>query len=1190
MKKTLFRSIMCWSMILTFILVSFNIPAFAETSNNTSIALSSSTLGIKDTTRVTISNCTTNAKDWVGLYNENDVPGNINSIWWKYLPDLNIENGNGSFNLDLSTISNLKEGNNYKLMLFIDDSYTSLASVSFSISKPSTSISYLQSVQVKTSAGTAPKLPQVVTQVNSDNTTSEINVTWDVIDAYLYSKAGSFTVEGTVQGISDKAKADVTVTDGSDPLYSFQVLSDTHITSDLTAVHDKNFDSALKDINTIDPNSSKLIINGDVTDCGLKSNWDAFSQILNTNKHPNVSASFGNHDTWQDNSWVDQNQYAISKQNYLSYTNSPNIYYDYWLQNNHFIFLGSEKSNGNIAYLSDTQLQWFDKTLAQNAASNKPIFVFIHQPLYDTVSGSKPGQGWNGIEQDTEVKNILAKYPQAILFTGHTHWEFGSKYIMYNEKYCTMFNIPSCAYCWTDANTEDDISEGYYIEVYNDKVLVKGRNFTTKEWAKNAQYEVDYLGTAGNSLIKAIDNFATSQSKAAKLDNLALTADKTTLILNGTDKAHLTIKATMSDGSNADLTKGATIQYSSDNLNIATVNSDGIVTPVSKGAVNITARVTINGITLSSTENITVEKVKTDATLSSIAIDGEVLDTFSSDTTQYNIPLSPNSSKTPIITATTTDCDASVAVTQAKSLQDTATILVTSADRTITKSYIIKFFTSNNVLEKVTKPIFNLDPTQVYTNNQSLSISCTTEGAIVKYTTDGTDPNETSKTYTGPITLDSTTTVRAIAIKTGLTPSSILSNTYTLNVVNGTELIKNGDFSKGTENWLSSNDVDSTPSGVVNGEYKTTINNVGPYSYSYELGQGDFKLHAGLKYRLTFDARSTIARKIEAVIEQDALGYTRYFDMITPITTDMKTYTYDFTATTDEEVAHLAFSMGNVDNIGTLTPHDVYIDNVSFKEIPEICANPSFNVGGGTYSSEQTVIISSATEGATIRYTLDGSDPTSNSTVYTSPIKVNYNTTIKAYASKQGLIDSRVFGATYKFAPTAEPCFNLSSGTYSSAQTVSINCATEGAVIRYTTDGSAPSINSPIYSNPITISSNTTIKAYAYKGCHLDSNIVTAVYSINIPSTPTKEPTTPSTNQNQSPGSPESYTPSTNTSNNAPSTSNITPASGSTENSNVIKLPKTGSAIDISFLLLLGTLTFIFGLSILNYKKRNISK
>ncbi|MBP7118077.1 MAG: chitobiase/beta-hexosaminidase C-terminal domain-containing protein, partial [Candidatus Cloacimonetes bacterium] len=49
-------------------------------------------------------------------------------------------------------------------------------------------------------------------------------------------------------------------------------------------------------------------------------------------------------------------------------------------------------------------------------------------------------------------------------------------------------------------------------------------------------------------------------------------------------------------------------------------------------------------------------------------------------------------------------------------------------------------------------------------------------------------------------------------------------------------------------------------------------------------------------------------------------------------------------------------------------------------------ATPIFTPPGGTYNQPQTVSITCATEGAEIRYTLDGNDPPSNSFVYTGPI------------------------------------------------------------------------------------------------------------------------------------------------------------------------------------------------------------
>ena len=72
---------------------------------------------------------------------------------------------------------------------------------------------------------------------------------------------------------------------------------------------------------------------------------------------------------------------------------------------------------------------------------------------------------------------------------------------------------------------------------------------------------------------------------------------------------------------------------------------------------------------------------------------------------------------------------------------------------------------------------------------------------------------------------------------------------------------------------------------------------------------------------------------------------------------------------------------------------------------------PTFSPAGGTYYVAQNVEIS-ATEGATIYYTIDGSDPTTASAVYSEPINVASTTTIKAIATKDDLVSS-VASATY---------------------------------------------------------------------------------------------------------------------------------------------------------------------------------
>lgn len=167
----------------------------------------------------------------------------------------------------------------------------------------------------------------------------------------------------------------------------------------------------------------------------------------------------------------------------------------------------------------------------------------------------------------------------------------------------------------------------------------------------------------------------------------------------------------------------------------------------------------------------------------------------------------------------------------------------------------------------------------------------------------------------------------------------------------------------------------------------------------------------------------------------------------------------------------------------------------------ETVAAPTFSPAGGTYSSSQSVAISCATAGATIRYTTDGSTPTAASPVYSAPISVTSGVvTVKAVASKSGMADSAVASATYTITPASQvaaPTFSPAAGTYTTAQSITIACSTPGAVIRYTTDGSTPTSASTAYTGAISVSKTTTIKAIATKAGMSDSTVVTSAYTIN---------------------------------------------------------------------------------------------
>ncbi|OPX44031.1 fibronectin type III domain protein [Ruminiclostridium hungatei] len=81
------------------------------------------------------------------------------------------------------------------------------------------------------------------------------------------------------------------------------------------------------------------------------------------------------------------------------------------------------------------------------------------------------------------------------------------------------------------------------------------------------------------------------------------------------------------------------------------------------------------------------------------------------------------------------------------------------------------------------------------------------------------------------------------------------------------------------------------------------------------------------------------------------------------------------------------------------------------------------------------------------------------------------------------------------------PVFSIPAGTYNGAQSIEITCATQGAEIKYTTDGTIPDVNSPNYTGPIIITTATTITAAAYKDGMADSETAAVRYIIEITAT-----------------------------------------------------------------------------------------
>ena len=202
------------------------------------------------------------------------------------------------------------------------------------------------------------------------------------------------------------------------------------------------------------------------------------------------------------------------------------------------------------------------------------------------------------------------------------------------------------------------------------------------------------------------------------------------------------------------------------------------------------------------------------------------------------------------------------------------------------------------------------------------------------------------------------------------------------------------------------------------------------------------------------------------------------------------------------------YALGGLpDGTGPILP----FDGTSYYSGTPQASGPTYSPVAGTYSSTQSVSLSTATSGATMCYTTDGSTPTATTpgtclhgTTYSTSISVSALETITALATKTGFINSPVTSSAYVIGnPTlAAPTFNKAGGAYLVLPTVTITVPA-GSTGCYTTDGSTPLAATPgtcshgtTYSTPVTIgSTNTTLKAIATETSFVNSPFTSATYT-----------------------------------------------------------------------------------------------
>ena len=278
------------------------------------------------------------------------------------------------------------------------------------------------------------------------------------------------------------------------PLIEFQALSDIHVS---TAIREQHYKSMLQDVLKNSPDSIGIFVAGDVVDSGPRDDWweklwELYDEVEGL---PHMYIGIGNHE------FSGYREYEPAVTQFLKYlrvtddmekpTDVP--YYDTWINDYHFIVLGNAVYEPGVrATIGEDQYEWLEKKLGE-ATDDRPIFLFMHQGMKNTVSGTAESERWWGINDDEKLRELLKEYPNVFFFTGHTHSDMNSANSMYGGgKNAAMFNTGSVGDLWTPStDTSFEGSQGLYVQVYGDKVLVRGRDFVTGQWVAAAQFVVN---------------------------------------------------------------------------------------------------------------------------------------------------------------------------------------------------------------------------------------------------------------------------------------------------------------------------------------------------------------------------------------------------------------------------------------------------------------------------------------------------------------------------------------------------------------------------------------------------------------------------------------------------------------------------------------------------------------------------
>lgn len=281
---------------------------------------------------------------------------------------------------------------------------------------------------------------------------------------------------------------------------SFGLISDMHVDGSGGSSSEANDDfvRALKyfDSKHVDMN----ILTGDAVNNGLLVDLEAFKNLKESSTNVPLYVCRGNHDTYND----------CNIDNFTNYIEENGLHFEKEIKGDKYLFIGLNAENFTIPFKSES-MEWLKSKLEEY--KNQRVFLMQHVFVGETgnIAGLYPhSDGFDMTEgtRSREFVDLLSKYRNVIMFTGHSHLDFDLQRLGENanvalrtKTLCHRVHTPSTSKPRKNDNNTEDIpdntytyregSQGYLVDVYDDYIVLHGIDFEKGLLLPYAQYILD---------------------------------------------------------------------------------------------------------------------------------------------------------------------------------------------------------------------------------------------------------------------------------------------------------------------------------------------------------------------------------------------------------------------------------------------------------------------------------------------------------------------------------------------------------------------------------------------------------------------------------------------------------------------------------------------------------------------------